>query len=264
MAVKLLDEIDPLERLALVDMSYSRLSTFDMCPAKYFYSYVAKEERVFAEHAVLGNVIHKTLENILEPGEHIDLALLIAEYSEQLTAWDPDGLISDHLVVAGKTMLEEFVDRHADETFAINEKEKAFEIVVGGALLRGYIDRVDIEGDTVYVVDYKSGKREVTFDGAKSDLQLNIYAMAMAREFPDKKIHASLYYLRTGRRKGHLFTPQELEQAEHRVIDLVLDVLRRDNFPHTKDTKMCSFCDHRKSGACRYGTRVNIRNNWSK
>lgn len=52
-AVKNIDQIDPLQRLSVTDFSYSRIDTYRQCPSKYFYTYIQKEPRVFGEAAVL-------------------------------------------------------------------------------------------------------------------------------------------------------------------------------------------------------------------
>lgn len=51
--IKKIDDLDPLQKLALIDFSYSRIDTYQQCPSKYFYSYIKKEPRIFGEAAVL-------------------------------------------------------------------------------------------------------------------------------------------------------------------------------------------------------------------
>lgn len=51
--IKAIEDLDPLQRLALVDFSYSRIDTYQQCPSKYFYTYIKKEPKVFGEAAVL-------------------------------------------------------------------------------------------------------------------------------------------------------------------------------------------------------------------
>jgi hypothetical protein len=52
-SIKSIDEISDLEKLSLVDFSYSRIDTYKSCPSKYFYTYIQKEPRGFAEAATL-------------------------------------------------------------------------------------------------------------------------------------------------------------------------------------------------------------------
>lgn len=52
-AIKKIDELDPLQKLCLSDFSYSRIDTYKQCPSKYFYTYIKKEPKTFGEAAVL-------------------------------------------------------------------------------------------------------------------------------------------------------------------------------------------------------------------
>jgi len=52
-AIKKLEDLDPLQKLSLTEFSYSRIDTYKQCAAKYFYSYILKEPRLFGEAAVL-------------------------------------------------------------------------------------------------------------------------------------------------------------------------------------------------------------------
>jgi hypothetical protein len=53
MQIKQIKDLDPIQRLALVDFSYSRIDTYKQCPSKYFYTYIKREPKVFGEAAVL-------------------------------------------------------------------------------------------------------------------------------------------------------------------------------------------------------------------
>jgi hypothetical protein len=51
--IKKIEDLDPLQKLSLLDFSYSRIDTYMQCPSKYFYSYIQKEPRLFGEAATL-------------------------------------------------------------------------------------------------------------------------------------------------------------------------------------------------------------------
>jgi hypothetical protein len=53
MNLEQIDSVDPLRRLTLTEFSYSRIDTYEMCPSKYFFSYIKKEPRQFSAPAVL-------------------------------------------------------------------------------------------------------------------------------------------------------------------------------------------------------------------
>jgi len=255
MTVRLPDDLNPLERLTVTPMSYSRLNTYKMCNAKYFYSYVLREPRQFAPYAVMGNIIHSTFENVLTSEKTVsDLSEdILEEYKVQLGEWDPDDLIPEQLQTDAVVMVNEFIDRHGDEQLPITEKEIGFQIVIGSYIFRGYIDRLDVIGDMVYVIDWKTGKREVPLKHIAKDLQLGLYALAMNKLYPDKQVYASLYYLRSGRQKGHLFTQEDLVEVEKSLIEASDTLINDSHFHTTPNRFLCGFCDHAKSGTCPMG-----------
>lgn len=241
------EELSPLEELSLIDISYSRLNTLDFCSAKYFYTYVLLEERTFGAAATLGNVIHSALEET-EWDKPLSLSELNTLYRERRVDYDPDRQIDDQLIDAGYRMLSEFVDRHKDDKFDVISTEQPFHFILGNAAISGYIDRIDRGPDgTIMVIDYKSGKNEVAAKHIANDLQLGVYALAVSLLYPEEdKIYAELYYLRSGRRKGHLFTREDLAIVERNLLEKISDLIETDDFKYTPNSRICSFCDFRK------------------
>lgn len=259
MTVRLLSELNEFEKLGLISMSYSRINQFyDWCEAKYYYQYIIKAESVSGPAALLGNVIHSVLEKQLEKGKAIQPALcdvLMKEYKTQLGEWDPESTITDKLIQEGVVMLEEFIDRHMGDIFSIEAKEQKIEIVIGPALITGYIDRIDIDGNRLSFTDYKSGKKEVAAKNVPQDLQLGIYALALKRMYPDKEIYGELYYLRTGRQKGHLFSDDDLNVIESRLVSAVYKIIEHVTFAPTTNERVCSMCDYAITGLCPVGSQ---------
>jgi RecB family exonuclease len=254
------EDLNDLEKLSLVDFSYSRIDTYNYCPAKYFYSYIDKQPRGFAPHAALGNIIHTVLENSLDNDKQLDIDLLKQEYANNIPVYDPNSLIDEKLIDAGNVMIDDFFDLHHDTEFNIFAKELEFSFVIGSYLIRGFIDRVDLQGDTVTIVDYKTGSKEVANKDVENNIQLGIYALAVSRMFPDKKIKAFLYYLRSGRYKGLEFTPEKLEDIKQNIIDSIYKIINDTNYKPTPNARQCNWCDHAKSGACATGA-YRISNN---
>jgi DNA helicase-2/ATP-dependent DNA helicase PcrA len=256
--IKKYEDLNYLQRLGVVDFSYSRVDTYNQCPAKYFYSYILKEPRQFNAPAALGNIVHTVLENVLDNEKVLDLEELQREYVTSIESWDPDNLISKDLITVGSSILEEFYDQNIDKNFNIYEKEMSFSFIIGIYRIIGFIDRVDVIGDRVNITDYKTGKWEVALKNVPENLQLGIYALALHNIFPEKEIYAELYYLRSGKRKGHLFTEEDIEDVKIRLINSINLIINDKNFLPTSNPRTCSYCDHAKSGAC--GTGV-YRNN---
>lgn len=256
--IKRYEDLNELQKLGLVDFSYSRIDTYNQCPSKYFYSYILKEPRQFNAPAALGNIVHSVLENILDNEKVLDLNELKNEYEDNVKIWDPQNLISEDLISVGSTIIEEFYDQNIDKSFNIYEKEMSFDFILGIYRIIGFIDRVDVSGDRVHITDYKTGKWEVALKDVPKNLQLGIYALALHNIFPEKQIYAELYYLRSGKRKGHLFTYEDIEDVKVRILDSINKIIEDKNFVPTSNVRACSYCDHAKSGVC--GTGV-FRNN---
>lgn len=255
--IKKYEDLSDLEKLSLVDFSYSRIDTYTQCPAKYFFSYIKREERQFNPPAVLGNIVHAVLENVLENDKELVLSELQNEYDTNIPLWDPNNLISKELLDIGSVIITDFYEDNMDESFHIYGKEIAFELIIGSYKIIGFIDRVDVYGDNVLVTDYKTGKWEVTNKDVPTNLQLGLYALAMSTIFPDKTIRAELYYLRSGKKKGHTFSQEDIENVKLNLIDKILKIINDKNFVPTNNVRACSYCDHAKTEVCATGVYRN-------
>lgn len=260
--IKNYNNLTDLEKLGVVDFSYSRIDTYTQCAAKYFYSYILKEPRQFNPPAVLGNIVHAVLENILDNDKVLDVVELREEYEKNIPIWDPDNLIPADLISVGSVIIDEFYDQHSDKKFNIYEKEMSFNFILGIYKIIGFIDRVDIVGDRINITDYKTGKWEVTQKDVHNNMQLGIYALALHNIFPEKEIYAELYYLRSGKRKGHLFSFEDIENVKIKLLQSINTIISDSNFLPTSNVRICSYCDHAKSGTCGTGVFRNKKNNY--
>ncbi|GEM_PF-1820430 len=252
--IRRLEDVGEFEKLALTDFSYSRIDTYNSCPAKYFYTYIQKEPRIFGEAAVLGNIVHSVLEENVSSVENLDYDKLQESYSEQRVSHDPENKIKDELIVAGKGIIDEFYDLFDSITFDVLHKEYPFKFVLGSYLIVGYIDRIDSFGpNAIKIIDYKTGKWEVPLKGIHNNLQLGIYAVAMDILYPDKDIHAELYYLRSGKHKGHFFTKEDIENVKINLLTTMDNIINDKSYHPTSNVWACNICDHAKSGACNTG-----------
>jgi len=253
-------EVDPLNRLALQDFSYSRLNCFSECEARYFYSYVLREPMDFGNPALLGNIIHKALEITLEDGQQINLHELLQNYRDAVGELDPEANIPEGMLTDGEGMLIQYVDDHPGD-MEFYAKELPFSFVLGPARFNGFIDLVSVYPTRVVIRDYKSGKQEITYKSTPDNLQLGIYSLIAKKMFPDKEVYAEVYYLRSGKAKGHLFTDDDLSKVEAKLLDQVTEVLNKTDFKTTANERACLWCSYAKNGVCPTGeSRLRRRN----
>jgi hypothetical protein len=52
-SIRPVSSITELEKIALLDLSYSKIDSYMSCPAKYFFSYIKKEPKRFSDAAAL-------------------------------------------------------------------------------------------------------------------------------------------------------------------------------------------------------------------
>lgn len=197
-----------------------------------------------------GNIVHSVLENLVSDTKPIVYDELKSEYETQKSKFDPNKKISADLISAGETILNEFYDQNEGSTFEVFDKEYEFNFIIGNYNIIGYIDRIDLYDDEVLIIDYKTGKWEVAQKDVSTNLQLGIYALAVSLAFPNKKITAELYYLRSGRRKRHTFLPEDIENVKINLVDSIKQIIDDTSFRPTDNSRSCSYCDHAKTGAC--------------
>jgi hypothetical protein len=110
-----------------------------------------------------------------------------------------------------------------------------------------------------YIVTHNSGKWEVPDKSIATNLQLGIYALVGSILFPGRQVYAELYYLRSGKRKGHTFALEELEIVKERIVETANVIINDNSFHPTQQVFRCGFCDHAASGACGTGVYRNMK-----
>ena len=104
--------------------------------------------------------------------------------------------ISKAALVRAKKMLERFSVFHSkslsDNNRTIAGVEKSFEITVGRALIRGNVDRIEVDSaGKHYIIDFKTGKKEISQDDAKTNLQLACYQLGVVLDGFEEKLKST-------------------------------------------------------------------------
>jgi ATP-dependent helicase/DNAse subunit B len=240
-------------------VSASALKTYEQCPRKYFYTYIEKLPKKKWPHAELGDFVHNSLEefhNHLKDNEVHELEwgpLLGGICRSQLKEMN---LTSEQKLTA-KKMLDTYLRvLRASGLPKVLFNEKAFTLEIpDDIIIRGYIDRVDEDGDSFHIIDYKSGKSKYL-----DEFQLTVYALAMMSEHPQiNKIRGS--YLVLG--EGCKSIPYTISRTDaERCSDKIRkesDKIRSDQTWATKPTRLCSYCDFEQ--ACP-ATKSSDANQW--
>lgn len=157
--------------------SYSRMKDFETCPKQYYHVKVLKEHPFVETDATrYGNEFHKAAENFVRHGS--DLPGKFAQYTDPLTALrDRPG------------------DKHCELKLGLTEDLEPCGFFSKKVWFRGIVDLLIADGETGYVVDYKTGKSAKYADPD----QLELMALATFAHFPYiKEVKAGLLFVVAG------------------------------------------------------------------
>ena len=274
---------------ALIDpetkWSASRLESYRTCPFQFFSQYALRlreldEESDEADAATRGTVMHEMLEDALAP------------LVEALAPLDDVGfaLAVEHLRTRGRAIWEEAPRKHAfgrtalwlyETDAALDALESMLrrevgiaealgvERVIGGErhfvqplpgvepplIVQASLDRIDEAGDTVHIVDYKTGRlipRADVFTGRR--LQLQLYAVVARAELGARRTVARYSFLRPQRSPWWLDSDRPDDAAALADAVAVASEVRREvaagSFQVDPKVPVCpSYCSYRT--ACR-------------
>jgi RecB family exonuclease len=92
----------------------------------------------------------------------------------------------------------------------------------------GRIDRLDDRQRELVVVDYKTGRRRLTVDDARSSLALAIYALAAGRVMRRPCLAVELHHLPTGQVLAWQHTQESLDRQLRRAEDIAAECAAAD------------------------------------
>src|SRR5579862_10058155 len=167
-------------------LSPTKLSIYLACPVKYRWTFIDDRGKLYLRaksYYSFGTTLHRVLERFHSSDdagvETTDQVM--ATYEEN---WIDAGFSSvEEMAEAfheGKEMLERHVDeiRKRETTAKILFVEKQLKLDMGSFDLTGRIDRIDEHDDgTLEIVDYKTGRDEVTVEDVANDIAMNCYQL---------------------------------------------------------------------------------------
>lgn len=240
-------ELEPkiIQEEPLIKLSASSTKTFEQCPRKYYYTYIEKLPKKSWAHLKLGTFCHRVLELFHKQwilNKNLNLVDLIGNCF--LTARGEDdfiGMLPDQLEEA-KEMLQEYLfgveKRGMPNTLFV---EEPFKISVDKFLLRGFMDRIDIDPDGLFhIVDYKTTKNEKYLD----DFQLLVYGMALKSKYPDMdRFRGSYVLLRKGSKLvTNEYSMHDVYKCEKKILDFGIRIEQEQKW-EKRPGPLCNWCD---------------------
>ncbi|MBC8266230.1 MAG: PD-(D/E)XK nuclease family protein [Flavobacteriales bacterium] len=281
-------------------VSPSALNMYNNCSLSFYYKYLAKIKKVeeveeFTEASTVGSAIHDAFQETyplgnITPKQIDDLKSEMIKSVETKFIEKSDGESykegKNYLSLEiAKKITEDFLDfekKYLSNSLKSNislnilesEKEHEFKLKVNNLEfnIKGKVDRVDTLGDTLRIIDYKTGqisKTDVAFyqwddicdkpSKAKA-FQLLVYAYLYLKKNPqylDKKVLAGDFSFKNlkdglltvskydGKKRNTLFINKEvMGEIENQLVNVINKILT-NNFIQAEDEKACDWCDYK-------------------
>jgi hypothetical protein len=213
--------------------SYSRLSSYDSCPRKYFFHYVEKRpsSRPPSPAADRGSAIHEKAEKYLK-GE-------LAIYPPELQK------------VAQHAMTLRAKKASSEQKLAVNANWEPCDYESPDVLMRAIIDVLYSDDKVVHIQDWKTGQAYPAHA-----VQMENYVAVAAAHHPDaERFHTCLIYIDQG-----IVTPARVVHRERvipirQLIDARIKNAEEDKeYPARPSVDSCRWCDfsRRHGGPCAY------------
>ncbi len=229
--------------------SFTALKSFETCPYQYWFSHVLKLPTRSKWTMNFGRTIHSTLqawyELLREESETPAMEKLIELLGAHwISEGYPSRIFEEKKRAEAETMLRDYYRTNSAHWTKPSFIEQRFKISVGGEVLTGSIDRMDIlPSGTVEIIDYKTGSPKTSDDLKFEDKeQLLIYYLAALRQFDTTSTLLSYYYIQNNEKASFVPKEKDLEKIEKFVGETVAEI-RTSDFAATPSAFACGNCD---------------------
>lgn len=230
---------------APVDLSFSRVQTYQRCPWLYHLVYDLGWRAGPTAGMALGQSLHRTLGRFLAAGNTARSQERLMELFDE--EWVNEGFESPEATIAayeqGRRMLERFFEGERTRFDHVVGTEKDFELPFGDHFrFRGTLDRLDRGSDGSYeIVEYKTRADGWTPTRTESDLQMTLYALAMKSVLQEAPVRLRYHFLSNGESRVVERSAEQLSAAEKLLSEIGNHLVAQDFQPNHRYCGRCEF-----------------------
>jgi len=241
-----LDVAEPEVEETPIRLSYSSISTYELCPLQYRYRYMEGKPGRRTPALGFGESLHEALRSF--HAQPVPVAPPLESLLSYLdVAWDSTPYCSEQEERAYRAHAREVLTAyHRDNArpFRIPVAlEQRFLIDVDGVRVSGVIDRMDRAADGSYeIIDYKTSRRLPPRKYVENDLQLSIYYLAAYEVWGILPERLTLYFLLPGQPMTVTRHPEDLPATRARIAEVAAGI--RSGAFAPKENRLCDWCDY--------------------
>jgi len=229
------------------EFSYSKLALFRRCPRhyafRYVYGFATTDEFDFDGNfgdgagRLLGDLLHQTLmyyHRGMKRKQKMNAHKILDDLGPALDC--PRQVLN-----RGHEFLQKYLDSHLSKKETVfEEKEFNWKIVAEGFtfIVKGTVDHVQREGDSLKIIDYKSGLKKPD----DHRLQLALYKMALEEILGVTGMLTSNFYLSSGEEVTHHFSHDELADVRSRLLVDAREIVMA-NYSRSNEPEKCGICE---------------------
>lgn len=242
----------------IVKLSASRINTFLQCKLRYWYSYIDHLEKLANPSFKLGLACHDTLEKAGRIWQEEDLDKFSSKQIKELLVYYDEMSVKHGIIEYSEHLVGKDIIKSKLKNFKIGNKIIGIEDRFGfegvqdittedGVPLIGAIDKsVEINDDTLLIVDYKTSKTVPDSNKLRTDIQLSMYCLVARKLYPKyKHVILCLDMLRTDEIVYTFRTSEELDEFEKylKVIHDQMSSIQKEDAQPTINF-LCAWCDY--------------------
>lgn len=251
--------------------SPSSLSQFTSCPLAFRFSYIEYRPSPPQIAATKGTIVHRALEHLftrapqnrLISNAHRDLDFAFEEYSTKPDLRDLN--LTDvelkELEDSAHTLIDKYFEIESPQSISPIGLEVKLQACVGETIVRGIIDRLELDSDGELVVtDYKTGSVPRARSEQSRMSGVHLYALLCKKVFGKLPSKVQLLYLSGPATIIAVPTPSSIKGVEiktNAIQKAVVQACESGDF-RPNVTPLCGWCSYRDLCPAQGGVLPNV------